>query len=389
MAPNSEAVRIRTYGNFRRPTTAGLLGLGSWGTGVLFAGLITVVLVVMVAGLLWGAVTFGIVAGVLATVAVRDQHGSSVLDRVSARIAYHSAARRGAHLYRSGPLGMTPWGTCQLPGIAASLRLSEHIDAYGRRFALVHCPSTATFTVVISCEPDGAALVDQPQIDTWVADWGHWLANLGEEPGVEAATVTIETAPDSGHRLAHEVAGSMDPNAPTFAKAMLAEIVDTYPSGSSIIQAWVAGATSAVLHQPRRVRAEFRPIGLPARRRRSRPGRIPLGPPAGGSPPKPSSASKPCGDPGNRPASTPPPASAPGSATTPTTTWPSSPAPTAPSHNRKTPPATTSHSPTRRHQQTCSQMPKSRPRPRRHNPRPRSITSTTGWAISAAGDPSN
>ncbi len=39
-----------------------------------------------------------------------------------------------------------------------------------------------------------------------------------------------------------------------------------------------------------------------------------------GNPPKPSSASKPCGDPGNKPASTPPPASAPGSVTTPTTT---------------------------------------------------------------------
>ena len=256
MASNSETVRIRTYGNFRRPTTAGLLGLGSWGTGVLFAGLIMVVLVVMVAGLLWGALTFGIVAGVLATVAVRDQHGSSILDRVSARIAYHSAARRGAHLYRSGPLGMTPWGTCQLPGIAASLRLSEHADAYGRRFALVHCPSTATFTVVISCEPDGAALVDQPQIDAWVADWGHWLANLGEEPGVEAATVTIETAPDSGHRLAHEVAGSIDPNAPSFAKAMLAEIVDTYPSGSSTIQAWVAVTVTATSTSGRRRASE-------------------------------------------------------------------------------------------------------------------------------------
>lgn len=252
MAPSSELARIRTYGNFRRPTTAGLFGLGSWGTGVLFAGLVTVVLVVMVSGLLWGAVAFGLVAGVLATVAVRDQHGSSLLDRVSARIAYHSAARRGAHLYRSGPLGMIPWGTCQLPGIAASLRLSEHTDAYARPFALVHSPATATFTVVISCEPDGAALVDQPQIDTWVADWGHWLATLGEEPGVEAVSVTIETAPDCGHRLAHEVAGSMDPNAPSFAQAMLAEIVDTYPSGSSTIQAWVAITMTAASTSGRR-----------------------------------------------------------------------------------------------------------------------------------------
>ena len=239
MAP-SESVRIRTYGNFRRPTTAGLLGLGSVGTAVLFAGLIGVVLVVMAAGLVWGAVTFTTMALVLAAVAVRDQHGSSILDRTTRRLTHQRAARRGLNLYRSGPLGMTPWGTCQLPGIAAPLKLSEHLDAYGRPFALIQSPATATYTVVISCEPDGAALVDQPQIDSWVADWGHWLANLGEEPGIAAASVTIETAPDTGRRLAHEVAGSIDPNAPAFARTMLQEIVDTYPAGSSTIQAWIA-----------------------------------------------------------------------------------------------------------------------------------------------------
>ena len=252
MAHSSDTVRIRTYGNFRRPTTAGLMGLGSWGTGMLFGGLILVVLIVMISGLLWGAVAFTIMAGVLASVAVRDQHGSSILDRTTRRIAHRAAVRRGAHLYRSGPLGVTPWGTCQLPGLAAPLRLSEHHDAYGRPFALVGSPATGTYTVVIACEPDGAALVDQPQIDSWVADWGHWLANLGEEPGVEACSVTIETAPDSGHRLAHEVHQAIDPHAPVFARTVLQEIVDTYPAGSSTIHAWIAVTLTATSSSGRR-----------------------------------------------------------------------------------------------------------------------------------------
>ncbi len=239
MERSGELTQIRTYGNFRRPTTAGLLGLGSWGTGVLLAGLILVVLVVMIAGLGWGAIAFTALAVVLASVAVRDEHGSSLLDRASAKITYQLAAQRGLTLYRSGPLGTVPWGTCQLPGLAACLRLSEHLDAYGRPFALISAPSTATHTVVIASEPDGAALVDQPQIDSWVADWGQWLTNLGDEPGIEAAAVTIETAPDSGHRLAHEVGGAIDPNAPAFARAMLTEIVEAYPVGSSTIHAWV------------------------------------------------------------------------------------------------------------------------------------------------------
>ena len=43
------------------------------------------------------------------------------------------------------------------------------------------------------------------QLDVWVADWGHWLANLADEPGIEACAVTIETAPDTGTRLRREV----------------------------------------------------------------------------------------------------------------------------------------------------------------------------------------
>ena len=42
---------VRTYGNWRRPTSAGLLGLGSMGTNMLLVGLVLVVLVVMTAGL--------------------------------------------------------------------------------------------------------------------------------------------------------------------------------------------------------------------------------------------------------------------------------------------------------------------------------------------------
>ena len=42
----------RTYGNWRRPTSPGLLGLGSVGTVALLGGLIAVVVTVMIAGLL-------------------------------------------------------------------------------------------------------------------------------------------------------------------------------------------------------------------------------------------------------------------------------------------------------------------------------------------------
>ena len=57
MAP-SESPAVRTYGNWRRPASAGLFGLGSGGTALMMGGLVLVVLVTMTAGLLRGLIVF-------------------------------------------------------------------------------------------------------------------------------------------------------------------------------------------------------------------------------------------------------------------------------------------------------------------------------------------
>ena len=71
-------------------------------------------------------------------------------------------------------------------------------------------------TVVLETEPDGAALVDQPQVDQWVAHYGQWLAALSQEPGLVACQVSVETAPDPGTRLRHAIA---EPPGPERARA--------------------------------------------------------------------------------------------------------------------------------------------------------------------------
>lgn len=240
MAAVDEVRAPRTYGNWRRPTSPGLLGLGSVGTAILLGGLIFVVITVMIAGLLRGLVVGAALGLVLLFLLSKDRHGRSLLARAATRVGWAVNRNRGSHLYRSGPLGRALWGTFQLPGLAAPSRLSEHTDSYGRAFALLHVPATGHYSLVIGTEPDGAALVDREQIDAWVADWGHWLATLADEPSLEAASVTIETAPDSGSRLRREVEMNIDPNAPAFARQMLAEVVERYPVGSSTVKAYVA-----------------------------------------------------------------------------------------------------------------------------------------------------
>ena len=145
--------QARTYGNWRRPTSAGLLGLGAVGTGLLLVGMLVVVLVLMTRGMLEAAITAVVILLLLGLLMVRDSHGKNALSRISNRAGWWVARSRGTNVYRSGPTGRTPWGTNQLPGLASTIRLSEHRDSYNRPFALLFTPSTANYSIVIGTEP--------------------------------------------------------------------------------------------------------------------------------------------------------------------------------------------------------------------------------------------
>lgn len=250
----SESSKPVVYGNWRPPASAGLFGLGMLSTGFLLIMLAMLVFMVMVAGLFVGLVGGTMLVVFVLLFSIRDRHGRNVFTRAGTRMGWMQAHLAGSHLYSSGPLGRTPWGTNQLPGLAAPTRLSEHRDSYGRPFALLYVPFTGHYTVVLTSNPDGAALVDREQVDQWVAGWAQWLGSLSQEPGLEGAQVTIETAPDPGHRLRREVSGNTDPNAPDVARKMLEEIARTYPNGSSVVRAYIC--------------LTFRAIGAAGKRRK-------------------------------------------------------------------------------------------------------------------------
>jgi hypothetical protein len=236
--------REPTYGNWRKPVSPGIGRLGLVGTLILMGGLVMVTMIAMVsflAGMI-GAVVLGLI---MLPLVIQDRHGRTALQAITARVAWWWGRSQGWHLYRSGPLGITGLGSHRLPGLLAQSRLIEARDSYGRPFALVVIPATGHYTVVFECNADGAALVDQQQIDTWVAYWGNWLASLGYEPGLVAASVTIETAPDIGTRLREEVDANADPNAPELARAALEEIVWNYPVGSARLSTRVTVTYSA------------------------------------------------------------------------------------------------------------------------------------------------
>lgn len=236
MSPDQE---VRMYGNWRRPEGGrGIGGIGPLGTVLTVGGIGLSILWFMTRGMEGIFVLIATVV-VVGSIAIRDQYGKSILIRLSERLGWWSAKQAGAHLYRSGPLARAGFGTHQLPGVLAATELSECTDSYGRQFAMLSL-AKGRFSVVIATSPDGAALVDQTQVDQWVALYAQWLGGLGDEPGLVAAQVTVESAPDSGTQLRHNVAARLDPDAPQFAVDVLREVVATYPSQSQSVRAWVA-----------------------------------------------------------------------------------------------------------------------------------------------------
>ncbi|PPI47054.1 SCO6880 family protein [Rathayibacter tritici] len=237
---SDEIITNRTYGHWQKPKSAGFKGLGTIGVAVLFIGCIIVIITMMTAGLLPAVIVGVFVAALLVLIVVKDRHGSSVLDRALVRGGWALARNSKAHLYRSGAIGRTPRGTNQLPGILARSQLHEFTDSWGRPFSLVHLPQTGHVSVILNAEPDGSGLTDRDVVDNQVALFGQWMASMADEPGLEAFSITVETAPDTGTRLQNEVEWAIDPHAPAFALQVLRDVAATYPAGSSRVRVMLA-----------------------------------------------------------------------------------------------------------------------------------------------------
>lgn len=235
----SSSDRPVLYGNWRQPARAGLGRLSGAATAVLFVVLIVTVVVQASFGLVPAFCTALVSSGFLLVLIKKDRHGATVLQRIGERMMFRRARKRGFTLYRSGPAGKSPWGTCQLPGVLASTRLAEFSDSWDRRFGVVAMPRVGSFAVVLGCQPDGASLVDQEQIDLWVARWGMWLASLGQEQGLVGAQVVVETSPDSGTRLRQEIEANLVEDAPAVARQVMDEIQASYPSGTAAIRVFI------------------------------------------------------------------------------------------------------------------------------------------------------
>ena len=235
----------RTYGNWRKPTSPGLPRLGMLGTAVALGSLVLIMIVQIIAGLIAAAVCLVLVCLGLAPLVWRNRADRNGWQVLAAKGSWRLGRRRRQHLYASSLTGPISFGAARLPGLLASSRLLSAITAHGEQFALIHLPATKHVAVLIRVDPEGSQLVDAETVDEWVACWGGWLAKLGHEANLEACSVTVETAPDPGSRLAAEVDAMLTDDAPALSRAVLTETAVSYPHGSATVTAYVTLTFSA------------------------------------------------------------------------------------------------------------------------------------------------
>lgn len=238
----------RTYGGWRRSRGIGFFGLGMGGTLVLLGAFLFLVIAAQIAPvlLLW----FGPPALVVAASVLVRVNGEPVGMVVVQRVRWALGSLRGHNRYKAGVITDHPHAF-QLPGVLAPLQLKSANDGLGGQYGVVWNRRTGDLTATIRVAPSSIWLADPDEVDTWVANWGHWLSRLGHMPQVKHVTVTVDTAPEPGSVLAERVGASLDAGAPAQAHAIMNELVRTAPAAAADVET--------------RVSVTFDPARFPAR----------------------------------------------------------------------------------------------------------------------------
>ena len=235
----AESPQVRTYGGWRRPASPGIGPLKLIPTLLLLGGLAALVVVAMVGGFLI-AVALGLLMTLVAAPAVIPWQGRTLYARWTQRWAWRRHARKRRHLYRSGIAGVTPQGARTLPGLLSRVQVWTAQDSIGREYALVEIPGARHWAVVLRVAAQAGALVDPDTKDVWVAHWGEYQAQLGQEGGVVQAAAVVETVPDPGSALAAHVASLIRQDAPPFAVQVQRAAAVELPAGVAETIGYVA-----------------------------------------------------------------------------------------------------------------------------------------------------
>jgi hypothetical protein len=233
---NSPA-EVRTYGGWRRSRGMGLLGLGPMQT-LAVLGAITVMIISASIGLDVLAVT-AVPSLIVLAANFLQWDGVPIMYGIRERVRWAVGATLSRTPFRSGVMaaGEHAW---QLPGVLAATTLVTVTDRSSGDYGLVYNKRLGTMTATLRCAASSTWLADQEAATSWVSNWGGWLASLGYLPMVSFVSITVDSAPDPGSRLADYVARREVPNAPASARRVLQQLVQVAPAAAADVETRVS-----------------------------------------------------------------------------------------------------------------------------------------------------
>ncbi len=220
----------RDYGGWRRRRGIGLAGLGPAGTLAVLGALLVLIIVAAVDARALLYVAPPVLAG--GGLGLARAGGEPLALAALRRARWWYGSSRDYTRYRVAVVaGHSP--AYQLPGVLAPLALLDAEDGYGGRYGIVADRRAGLMTATLRVIPASTWLANRADADTWVANWGGWLASLGYLPAVRWVTVTIDTAPEPGSTLADSVAAAIDPAAPLAARQIMGQLVEAAPAAAA------------------------------------------------------------------------------------------------------------------------------------------------------------
>jgi hypothetical protein len=230
------------YGGWHKVASPGIGRLGLAGSVAGVAGLVLAFLVGTLAAPAAGLVVAALTVAGLLPLAATARDGRTWYAAAGAAVGHGWARRRGRTRYRPALLpgsGLGWSGPSPAPGLLARSQLRTVVVPLWGEVGVLRTRANR-WTVLLECPVEGSALVDPATLDSWTRAWGRWLASLPHEAQVHAATVTVESFPDTGAALAAEAARLSGPAAPPLAAGFLAEVAGTWPGGHHATRTWVA-----------------------------------------------------------------------------------------------------------------------------------------------------
>ena len=232
-----QAQAPRDYGGWRRRRGIGLAGLGPAGTLAVLGALLVLIIVAAVDARALLYVAPPVLAG--GGLGLARAGGEPLALAALRRARWWYGSSRDYTRYRVAVVAEhSP--AYQLPGVLAPLALLDAEDGYGGRYGIVADRRAGLMTATLRVIPASTWLANRADADTWVANWGGWLASLGYLPAVRWVTVTIDTAPEPGSTLADSVAAAIDPAAPLAARQIMGQLVEAAPAAAADVDTRVS-----------------------------------------------------------------------------------------------------------------------------------------------------